>query len=311
MGYTRIIESFLRKIPSLPGKAPKPIHDRPMPSTLSFSSLTECQHLLDAQAAERHKRRELSDQLAGALGRNAKGKLAGECWVCGKRRKFTYDLKYSDGLHVNWRERLVCPRCGLNNRLRLSVQVIDRMIPAEASIYLTEQVTPLASCLARRYHLLERSEYLGLGCLSGTVDARGICHQDVTALSYGDGLFDSVLSFDVLEHVPNYRTALAEFRRVLREDGTLILSVPFCLFSERNIVRARIMSNGNVENLLPPEYHGDPVAPGGGILCYYHFGWELLEDIKAAGFKDARIDAYWSYEYGHIGEEQLIIFGIA
>ncbi|TAM64385.1 MAG: class I SAM-dependent methyltransferase [Rhodanobacter sp.] len=241
------------------------------------------------------------------LERFGEGAFEGKCWVCSRKRTFLYDRNYSDGIHVNWRERLVCPRCGLNNRLRLCVQVIERMAPKRASMYLTEQVTPLAACLSRRYARLIKSEFLGDGHLPGSVDARGIRHEDVTVLSFGSNLFDCVLSFDVLEHVPDYRKALAEFRRVLKVGGTLILSVPFGLLTENNVVRARIAPDGSVEHLLPPEYHGDPVDPQGGILCYYHFGWELLEDLKAAGFGTARVDVYWSSEYGHIGDMQPII----
>lgn len=240
--------------------------------------------------------------------------LRGECWVCSREtvvhirsQILGWQQQYSDGSNVNWRERLVCPRCGLNNRLRLSVQLIERMVSKRASIYLTEQVTPLAACLTRRYRNLAASEYLGDGLVSGFTNDHGIRHEDVTALSYENQSFDCVLSFDVLEHVPAYQSALAEFGRVLKEGGLLILSAPFSLLSEKNIVRARIAPDGGVEHLLPPEYHGDPVDPEKGILCYYHFGWELLENIKAAGFKEARIGAYWSRRYGHIGSEQLVV----
>jgi SAM-dependent methyltransferase len=278
--------------------------------SLSFTSFAECRCLLVDQAEELHRRRLHEEELEGQLGAVEEGAFVGECWVCSRKRTFLYDRKYSDGAHVNWRERLVCSHCGLNNRLRLCVQVIERMASRGASMYLTEQVTPLAACLTRRYSKLVKSEYLGDGLTPGSVDARGIRHEDVTALSFGDRSFDCVLSFDVLEHVPDYRAALAEFGRVLKDNGSLILSAPFGLLSEKNLVRARLTPSGDVEHLLPPEYHGDPVDPQEGILCYYHFGWELVEELKAMGFRDARVDAYWSYEYGHIGSEQLVIIAI-
>jgi len=274
---------------------------------LSFASLDECGFLLEAHAEELRGRRQFEQQLEEHLGSLEESVLAGHCWVCSRKQAFLYDRKYSDGVHVNWRERLVCPRCGLNNRLRLVAQLIGCVASKGASIYLTEQVTPLAGYLTRRYRKLARSEYLGDGLAPGIVNSRGIRHEDVTALSFGDRSFDHILSFDVLEHVPDYRAALAEFGRVLKDDGSLILSAPFGLLLEKNVVRARIAPDGEVEHLLPPEYHGDPVDPQGGILCYYHFGWELLDDLKAAGFREARVDAYWSREYGHIGDEQLVI----
>ena len=33
-----------------------------------------------------------------------------------------------------------------------------------------------------------------------------------------------------------------------------------------------------------PEYHGDPIS--GGVLCFHHFGWALLDDVREAGFAD-------------------------
>jgi AhpD family alkylhydroperoxidase len=283
------------------------MRDRPTLWSLSLASYADCKHSLETHAEELRERRRLEQQLAEQLGADQQGTLEGECWVCSTKRAFIYDHKYSDGNRVNWRERLVCSSCGLNNRLRLCVQLIERMASEGASIYLTEQVTPLATYLARKYRNLAMSEYLGDGLASGTVNARGIRHEDITALSYSTGSFDNVLSFDVLEHVPDYRSALAEFARVLKDGGSLILSAPFGVLTEKNLVRARIASDGQVEHLLPPEYHGDPVDPQGGILCYYHFGWELLEDMKATGFKEARVEVYWSREYAHIGDEQLVI----
>jgi SAM-dependent methyltransferase len=273
----------------------------------SFSSLEESRSFFAANNEEICERRQFEQRLEQSLGALEEGVFVGQCWVCSRKQAFLYDRKYSNGNRVNWRERLVCPHCGLNNRLRLCVQLIERMASKEASVYLTEQVTPLAACLKRRYRELSMSEFLGNGIASGTINAKGVRHEDITSLSYLDRSFDNVLSFDVLEHVPDYRSALAEFARVLKDGGSLILSAPFGVLTEKNLVRARIASDGQVEHLLPPEYHGDPVDPQGGILCYYHFGWELLEDMKAAGFKEARVEVYWSREYAHIGDEQLVI----
>ena len=52
--------------------------------------------------------------------------------------------------------------------------------------------------------------------------------------------------------------------------------------SEKNIVRA-VIRDGEIHHLLPPEYHGDPLSAE-GCLCFYDFGWELLEDLRAAGW---------------------------
>ncbi|WP_376697031.1 class I SAM-dependent methyltransferase [Wenzhouxiangella sp. EGI_FJ10305] len=49
---------------------------------------------------------------------------------------------------------------------------------------------------------------------------------DATRLPFGDDSFDVVVSFETLEHLEAQETLLAEFRRVLRPDGFLIISSP-------------------------------------------------------------------------------------
>ena len=44
-------------------------------------------------------------------------------------------------------------------------------------------------------------------------------HQDATNLSFDDSEFKCVLSFDVLEHIPDYDAALRESYRVLKRGG--------------------------------------------------------------------------------------------
>ncbi|MDZ7791300.1 MAG: class I SAM-dependent methyltransferase [Xanthomonadales bacterium] len=49
---------------------------------------------------------------------------------------------------------------------------------------------------------------------------------DATRLPYADKHFDVVVSFETLEHLEAQETLLAEFRRVLRPEGFLVISSP-------------------------------------------------------------------------------------
>ncbi|NDJ86445.1 MAG: class I SAM-dependent methyltransferase [Chloroflexi bacterium] len=49
---------------------------------------------------------------------------------------------------------------------------------------------------------------------------------DATALPHPDNSFDTIISFETLEHIPNVETALREYRRVCRKN--IIVSVPNC-----------------------------------------------------------------------------------
>ena len=59
-------------------------------------------------------------------------------------------------------------------------------------------------------------------------DLQGVGFQvaDCTSLPFGNNEFDRVVSFETLEHLAAHDELLAEFRRVLKPDGYLILSSP-------------------------------------------------------------------------------------
>ena len=238
----------------------------------------------------------------------------GYCYVCKAHVDFLVDFNYSyevDGkLTPNWRERLECPRCRLNNRMRAIIHMLDleyddcsRRNPV---VYITEQLTPLYKALQQRYPILYGSEYLGSSVACGAFNGQGVRNEDLTRLSFTDHYFDIILSFDVFEHVPDYSEALAECFRCLKPGGVLIFTVPFDRASARNIVRARYSADGTLEHLLPPEYHGDPINSE-GCLSFYTFGWELLQDLISIGFVDAQALLYYSKFYGYLGGEQLIL----
>lgn len=58
-------------------------------------------------------------------------------------------------------------------------------------------------------------------------DSRVNFHQmDATALKFPDETFDLVYSFHALEHIPAFRDALSEMRRVLKPNGLYCISTP-------------------------------------------------------------------------------------
>lgn len=50
---------------------------------------------------------------------------------------------------------------------------------------------------------------------------------DGKALPFADGHFDAVVCFEVFEHIFNIEEVLSEIRRVLKDGGQLVVSVPF------------------------------------------------------------------------------------
>ncbi|HNR14925.1 MAG TPA: hypothetical protein PKM59_16585 [Thermodesulfobacteriota bacterium] len=66
------------------------------------------------------------------------------------------------------------------------------------------------------------------------------------------------------------------------------------------------MDDGQIQHLLPPEYHGDPINPEGGVLCFQTFGWDLLDTLREIGFESVQGLDYWSAEQGHLGN--VVVF---
>ena len=230
--------------------------------------------------------------------------VPGISYPAGKFVDFAVDYLYSDGRSINWRERLICPVTGLNNRLRSSVHILDLELGPypESILYITEQVTPLFSFLKKRFPDILGSEYLGPDLLPGTTH-NGIRHEDMTGLSFPGGSIDHYLSFECFEHIPFYKKAIPEIYRTLRPEGIFLGSFPFDINAHDNLIKASIDEAGNIVYFTEPEYHGDPVNEK-GILCYTVFGWELLDEFRQAGFKDVYIILLWSDVFGYLGGEQ-------
>jgi ubiquinone/menaquinone biosynthesis C-methylase UbiE len=54
----------------------------------------------------------------------------------------------------------------------------------------------------------------------------GLSVADALSLPFADDSFDKIICSEVLEHIPDYRSALVEIRRVLKPGGILAASVP-------------------------------------------------------------------------------------
>lgn len=201
-------------------------------------------------------------------------RYAGFDGCAGRLADFYVDFQYAfpegDRLAPNYRERVVSSVTGLNSRQRASMLAMDKVlvrVPLErADVYVTEAITPFFRHILKRSPGAIGSEFFGADVPRGSYRNK-VRNEDVTALTFPDASFDVVISNDVLEHVPGYLTALGELRRVLKPGGALLLTVPFATDQYEHIVRARVGPLG-VEQLMPPEYHGDPVNPGGGSSAF-------------------------------------------
>lgn len=95
--------------------------------------------------------------------------------------------------------------------------------------------------------------------------AGGPVRADARLLPFPDGTFDCVIASEVLEHVFDDRTVIAELVRVLRPGGRMAVTVP-AFWPER------------VCWALDHRYHD---RPGGHVRIYRHH--ELEQELESAG----------------------------
>jgi len=282
-----------------------PRADVPNLPTVSFQSYDEHEAYLWRDSVEIVARLAEESRLVPARTGQS---IRGFCYVCRGMRSFAVSISAATG-RPNWRETLTCETCGLWTRVRAALQVIetDLHLGPNSTVYITEQCTPLFGHLKSKYRNLIGSEFLGDDVSPGSLNANGVRHEDLTNLSFGDESFDYILSFDVFEHVPEFRTAFEECFRCLKPGGVLAFSVPFVASSRSIIVRATVDVDGRIHHLLPPETHGDPVRFEGS-LCFYHYGWQLLDMLRSIGYIDVRALSCWSRELCVIGGGEQLMF---
>ena len=145
-----------------------------------------------------------------------------------------------------------CPGCGSQRRNRELVSFIEGELPQARRVL---DVAP-----APRYR--EWFERRGADYLSIDFGERAaMVLMDVRRLAFPEAAFDLIILSHVLEHVPDFETALGEVRRVLAPSGAALIDVPFA-------------DRPDSRRLPRPDHQGH----------WHDFGRDIVNVIAAAGF---------------------------
>jgi len=235
----------------------------------------------------------------------------GYCGYCNKPVNFMIDwiLKY-DNL-PGYRERLICPICGLSARKRMVSSYLLKQVKQfklKPKVFCFEQKSIFYKNLIKDHQTdmeMIGSEYLGDNITSGEV-INGLRHENALKLSFSAAELDIIISNDVFEHVSDITRVLHECHRVLKSGGQLVFTVPFYWNEEKTNFRA-IIENGRTRHLMPPHFHKDPLRKQGSLV-FYDFGWDLLDFVKKAGFRETYILDYYDFFYGYFGDAMSLLF---
>ena len=140
-----------------------------------------------------------------------------ECNICGwAGRHFASD---------KWHPHINCPKCRAKLRQRLFAAALQnleevgfrRTIEGKRVLHFAPEPI-IRSVVQPKAATYTTADFLRKDC------DLSIDMSDMPEVASGS--FDTVMAFDVMEHVPDYRKALAEIRRVLSPAGYAILTVP-------------------------------------------------------------------------------------
>ncbi|WP_155767069.1 class I SAM-dependent methyltransferase [Mycobacterium colombiense] len=251
--------------------------------------------------------------------RDRRADEVGRCVACGADTTFAFNSwVIPDDMHAYWadpdvsrayvrRESMFCRVCCSNLRVRRMVEVLVALYgppgcasfaelvedPAFRGLDVAEinTIGALGSlhALLRRLPRLMFSDYQGPERLGEVIG--GNRNEDVCRLTYPDASFDLVLSSDTLEHVSDFRAALAETRRVLRPGGRHVFTVPVIWTRAATQTRAQVGDDGAIVHLMPALYHGRGsgayrfIPVGTDLLAFTEFGRDTIDYVREAGFE--------------------------
>jgi SAM-dependent methyltransferase len=187
-----------------------------------------------------------------------------------------WDLSEKEAAYINRQQGLHCTACGNNLRMIGLADAILRSAgfrgtlakwcesPAPLRILEINTAGFLTSFLRRMpgHRLVEYPAF------------------DMMKLDIEADSQDLVVHSDSLEHVPDPVKGLSECRRVLRQGGRCIFTVP--------VVVDR-MSRSRAG--LPPSYHGDAAIAAEDQLVHTEFGADTWQYVLRAGFGSCEIVA--------------------
>jgi SAM-dependent methyltransferase len=217
----------------------------------------------------------------------------GRCSACGAETRFVFNSWLlppdADEEWGEWaeefarRETMICSHCSATLRVRRLADVLLEHY-AVAATSLAELVEEPA------FRELDVAEVNAAGALHpflarlpklrySEYGADGVPSEDLTSLSYDDASLDLVLTSETLEHVPDWRRALAETGRVLRPGGRHVFTVPL------------VPTRDATEDVTERGWHHARgrgvfrlVGARGDMLVRTEFGRDLLDALPEARF---------------------------
>ncbi|WP_082532176.1 MULTISPECIES: class I SAM-dependent methyltransferase [unclassified Phenylobacterium] len=166
------------------------------------------------------------------------------------------------------RDHFLCQSCNAQPRERAMFSVLTQLRPRWRELVIHESSPGLAASrrLADQAPAYVSSQYdpsIPWGTLHPTGGWRS---ENLERQTFDDESFDLVVTQDVMEHVFSPDLALREIARTLKPGGLHVCTVPIVNKEKPSVRRAGRRADGEIEHLLEPVYHGNPMDPNGSLV---------------------------------------------
>ena len=109
---------------------------------------------------------------------------------------------------------------------------------------------------------------------------RGERCENIENLTFPDNSFDLFITQDVMEHIFDPAAAFREIARVLKPGGAHIFTAPLVNRARPSERRADLLPDRTIRHYKKPEYHGNPVDPGGSLVTM-DWGYDIAARIMS------------------------------
>lgn len=181
--------------------------------------------------------------------------------------------KIIDGFIVdpNINKPKFCPNCRSYNRTRMTYYHLEKNGFLGRPDLKVLHVAPHSS-IEPRLRSKFASGYTTCDLVRDDVDSQ----QNLTAMTFGDRVFDLIIMNHVLEHIDEDEKALKELNRILVDDGCLHLMV--------QINRSR------QHTCYHPDELNKPISEFAPMDHFREYAWDILEKLEKCGFATDVID---------------------
>ena len=195
----------------------------------------------------------------------------GVCPVCEERTRFAANDPWL-------RDHFVCVKCMSRPRERALVAVLNMYFPQWREMAVHESSPALRSSakLAREGRDYTSSYFDPATPKGEAIAPHGVRNENLEDQTFGDERFDLVITQDVFEHLFDPGKAIHEIARTLKPGGAHVCTVPIGRKTLASQWRARRSPDGEVEHILPPIYHGNPMDNAGSLVTI-DYGYDIAD----------------------------------